>query len=173
MVPRTEIESIDVHASVKELAELFQETKLSRLLVIDEDIDNVLGYVHHQQLFEEPKNIRQLIMDIPFVPEVMRVTELMNKLIKEKMSIACVVDEFGGVSGIIALEDILEEIFGEIEDEHDQEATFPYGIPLFWPPGDRLPQREIQTLSSGRRIPYAVGVSGDDYRRHPRARSDH
>ncbi|PSR14864.1 MAG: HlyC/CorC family transporter [Bacteroidetes bacterium] len=122
MVPRTEIESIDVNASVQELAELFQETKLSRLLVIDEDIDNVLGYVHHQQLFEEPKNIRQLIMDIPFVPEVMRVTELMNKLIKEKMSIACVVDEFGGVAGIIALEDILEEIFGEIEDEHDQEA---------------------------------------------------
>jgi CBS domain containing-hemolysin-like protein len=120
MVPRTEIESIDVRASVEELAALFQETRLSRLLVISEDVDNVLGYVHHQQLFAEPKSIKQLTLTLPFVPETMYVTELMNKLIKEKISIACVFDEFGGISGIITLEDILEEIFGEIEDEHDQ-----------------------------------------------------
>lgn len=121
MIPRTEIASIDVNASVEDLAALFQETKLSRLLVIEDDGDNVLGYLHHQQLFAQPKHIRDLILPIPFVPEAMHVTELMNKLIKEKMSIACVVDEFGGVSGLITLEDILEEIFGEIEDEHDEE----------------------------------------------------
>ncbi len=121
MVPRPEIESIDVSASVEELAVLFQSTKLSRILVIDEEIDKVRGYVHHQQLFDNPGTIDELILDIPFVPEAMRVTDLMNKLIKENISIACVVDEFGGVSGIITLEDILEEIFGEIEDEHDEE----------------------------------------------------
>ncbi len=121
MVPRTEIESIDISASVDELVELFHKTRLSRLLVIDEDVDKVVGYVHHQQLFAEPRSIKAITLQIPFVPEAMHVTELMNKLIKESMSIACVFDEFGGISGIITLEDILEEIFGEIEDEHDQE----------------------------------------------------
>jgi CBS domain containing-hemolysin-like protein len=121
MVPRTEIESIDVNASVAELEELFRTTKVSRLLVHDEELDNMLGYVHHQQLFDNPSSFKKLILDIPFVPEAMFVTDLMNKFIKEKVNIACVVDEFGGVSGIITLEDILEEIFGEIEDEHDDE----------------------------------------------------
>ncbi len=121
MVPRPEIESIEVQASVRELEQLFLETKLSRILVIDDDIDNVLGYVHHQQLLSQPKSIRSLIMELPFIPEAMRVTDLMNKFIKDRINIACVVDEFGGVAGVITLEDILEEIFGEIEDEHDEE----------------------------------------------------
>ncbi len=121
MVPRTEIENIDVNSSIHDLEERFIETKLSRLLVTKDDIDNILGYVHHQQLLKEPKTIRSMILDIPFVPETMRVRDLMNKFIKERLSIACVVDEFGGVAGVITLEDILEEIFGEIEDEHDQE----------------------------------------------------
>ncbi len=121
MVPRPEIESIDVEASVAALADLFQETKLSRILVTEGDIDNVLGYVHHQQLLKQPADIRSLIMDVPFVPEVMPVIDLMNKLIKERLPLACVVDEFGGMAGLITLEDILEEIFGEIEDEYDQE----------------------------------------------------
>ncbi len=121
MVPRPEIESIDVSASIDELEQLFNETKLSRIIVFKDDIDNVLGYVHHQQLLHKPKSIKQITMDIPFVPEVMRVRELMSRLIKGHMNIACVVDEFGGVAGIITLEDILEEIFGEIEDEYDQE----------------------------------------------------
>lgn len=121
MVPRTEIENIDVNASIDELEALFAETHLSRLLVTEDDIDNVLGYVHHQQLLQFPTAIRPLILDLPFVPEVMRVTDLMDKFIKEQISLACVVDEFGGVAGIITLEDILEEIFGEIEDEYDED----------------------------------------------------
>ena len=121
MVPRPEIESIYIKEDIKALEQIFMETKLSRIIVTKDDIDNVLGYVHHQQVWQKPKNIEGMVMDIPFVPEVMRVIDLMNKFIKERLSIACVVDEFGGVAGIITLEDILEEIFGEIEDEHDQE----------------------------------------------------
>jgi CBS domain containing-hemolysin-like protein len=121
MVPRTEIETIDVNATVEELEALFVETKLSRLLIIDNDINQTLGYVHHQQLFERPQSIRELILDITFVPEVMRVSDLMQNFIAERNNIACVVDEFGSVSGLITLEDILEEIFGEIDDEYDEE----------------------------------------------------
>ena len=121
MVPRTEIEDIDVNASIEELIQLFTETNLSKIIVTKDDIDNVLGYVHHQQMLKDPKSIQQIVMEIPFVPEAMRVRDLMNEFIREGMSIACVVNEFGGVAGLITLEDILEEIFGEIEDEHDQE----------------------------------------------------
>ncbi len=121
MVPRTEIENIDVNASLDDLIQLFTETNLSKIIVTKDDIDNVLGYVHHQQMLKSPESIEQIIMEIPFVPEAMRVRDLMNEFIKERMSIACVVDEFGGIAGLITLEDILEEIFGEIEDEHDQE----------------------------------------------------
>ncbi len=122
MIPRTEIASLDVSANMDDLLSLFQETKLSRLIVTEGDLDNVLGYVHHQQLLHRPKSIEKIVLDIPFVPEVMRIQEVMNLLIKERGSIACVVDEFGGTAGIITLEDIVEEIFGEIEDEHDQEV---------------------------------------------------
>lgn len=121
MVPRPEIEYIDIKAGVEELEDLFRETKLSRILVIEDDVDNVLGYVHHQQLLENPKSIRSIRMDILFVPEVMRVSDLLHKFIAERVNIVCVVDEFGSVAGLITLEDILEEIFGEIEDEHDEE----------------------------------------------------
>ncbi|MEM6377741.1 MAG: hemolysin family protein [Bacteroidota bacterium] len=121
MVPRPEIENIDISASLEDLEQLIRETKLSRIIVTDGDIDEVLGYIHHQQLLKFPESLRSIVLDIPFVPEVMRVTDLMDKFIREQIYIACVVDEFGGVSGIITLEDILEELFGEIEDEHDQE----------------------------------------------------
>ena len=121
MVPRTEIEEVDVSATIQELKDKFQESNHSRLIVTKDDIDNVLGYVHHLQMLEDPKGVEEMILNIPIVPEVMRVHDLMNRLIKERINIACVVDEYGGTAGIITLEDILEEIFGEIEDEHDQE----------------------------------------------------
>jgi len=121
MIPRTEISAIDVKETVEALEKQFVDTKHSRLLVIDEDIDEVLGYVHHQQLLNNPATIREMVLDILFTPEVTPVIDLMNTFIKAHISIACVVDEFGGISGIITLEDIQEEIFGEIEDEHDVE----------------------------------------------------
>ncbi|MEM9820355.1 MAG: hemolysin family protein [Bacteroidota bacterium] len=121
MVPRTEVAAIDVGATVGELRQVFMDSAHSRIIVINGDIENVMGYVHHQQLLDEPTSIEKIIMDIPIVPEVMRVRALMNLFIKKRINIACVVDEFGGTAGIITLEDILEEIFGEIEDEHDQE----------------------------------------------------
>ena len=121
MVPRTEIQDIDVSDDVESLKQLFLETNLSRLIVSKEDIDNVLGYVHHQQMLDPPQAIEEIVLDIPIVPEAMKATDLMNKFIKERLNIALVVDEYGGTAGVITLEDILEQIFGEIEDEHDQE----------------------------------------------------
>jgi CBS domain containing-hemolysin-like protein len=121
MVPRTEIENIDLSASLAELAELFQRTRLSRLIVTEGDIDAVCGYIHHQQLLDDPVDIAQLVRPMNFVPEVTRVTDLLDRFIKERLSIVCVVDEFGGVAGIVTLEDMLEQIFGEIEDEYDDD----------------------------------------------------
>jgi len=123
MIPRTEIAALDVNSTMEELLVLFQKTKLSRLLITDGDLDNIAGYVHHQQMLKRPMKMDRIVLDIPFVPEVMRIQEVMNLFIKERVSIACVVDEFGGTAGIITLEDIVEELFGEIEDEHDQEDT--------------------------------------------------
>ncbi len=119
MVPRNEVESIDVNSSIEELEALFLETRLSRIVVIDGDINKVLGYVHHQQLLEYPEAIRDCILELRFIPEVTRLPDMLDKAVSDSFSIACVVDEFGEVSGIITLEDILEEIFGEIEDEYD------------------------------------------------------
>ncbi len=121
MVPRNEIVAIDQSASIAKLIKLFNKTKLSRILTYRKDIDNVTGYIHHQQLLKKPKRLKSARLDIPFVPEAMNVQDVMNRFFKDEKNIACVVDEFGGTAGVITLEDILEEIFGEIEDEHDQE----------------------------------------------------
>ena len=121
MIPRMEIISIDKKATIEEIISEFKTSNLSRLLVTDGDIENVIGYIHHQQLISNPKTIKNLILPISYVPEAMNVQELMLTFIKKGSNIACVVDEFGGTAGLITLEDILEEIFGEIEDEHDAE----------------------------------------------------
>ncbi|MBC7885265.1 MAG: HlyC/CorC family transporter [Saprospiraceae bacterium] len=120
-IPRNEIVFIDKSDDIGTVKEMFIKSKHSRLIVVDGDIENVVGYFHHQQLFKNISSIKKHIMDIDFVPDVMNVQDLMYKFIKDSTNIACVVDEFGGTAGIITLEDILEEIFGEIADEHDDE----------------------------------------------------
>jgi len=121
LVPRPEIIHIDKSENTEDLIRLFKETKVSRILISDGDIENVIGYIHHQQLLDQPASFRKLILDIPFVPEAMNARDLMLAFINQNTNIACVVDEYGSIAGIITLEDILEEIFGEIEDEHDRE----------------------------------------------------
>ncbi len=121
MIPRNEIVHIDKKSTPDDAIEAFIESKHSRLVVIDQDIENIVGYIHHQQLLDNPKQIRHLILEIMYVPEAMSAKDMMSKFINSDTNIACVVDEFGGTAGIITLEDILEEIFGEIEDEHDTE----------------------------------------------------
>ncbi len=119
MIPRTDIEAIDVDDSVEQLKRLFSETKYSRLPVYSDSIDNIIGYVNSKSLFLKPVNIRDCLIDIDFFPETMKANEVLTHFIKVHKSIAIVVDEFGGTAGLVTLEDIMEEIFGEIDDEHD------------------------------------------------------
>lgn len=121
MIPRTEIVHIDYSSSLADLTDTINDTKISRILISEEDIDKIVGYVHHQQLFKNPKSLKKIILPIDFLPEAMRVRDAMDIFIKNNISIACVVDEYGGTSGLVTMEDIVEEIFGEIDDEHDQE----------------------------------------------------
>ena len=124
MVPRTEIEMLDVHSSIDDLRQKFVETGYSRILFYDENIDNIVGYVHSSVLFQNPESIKSFIQNVLIVPESMPANKLLSTFIKEHRSIAIVVDEFGGTSGMVTSEDILEEIFGEIEDEHDTSFIF-------------------------------------------------
>ncbi len=121
MVPRTEIEAIEVTDSIEDLRNKFLQSKHSKLIIYEEDIDHILGYVHHFDLLKSPTAIRDLLFPIKVIPESMGARSLLNHFTKEHKSIAWVVDEFGGTAGIVTLEDILEEIFGEINDEHDSE----------------------------------------------------
>ncbi|MCP4440071.1 MAG: HlyC/CorC family transporter [Aureispira sp.] len=121
MIPRSEIEAIDISSSIDELKQKFIETRISRILVYEGDIDEIKGYVHHQNLLDNPKSINEIRWDIPMVHEFMPAKEVMNRLIKQSNNIAWVIDERGGTAGVVTLEDILEEIFGEITDEHDTE----------------------------------------------------
>ena len=119
MVPRTEIEMLEIGASIADLRQKFVETGYSRILFYKENIDNIIGYVHSSVLFQNPQSIESQIKKVLIVPETMPANKLLSTFIQEHRSIAIVVDEFGGTSGMVTSEDILEEIFGEIEDEHD------------------------------------------------------
>ena len=121
MVPRPEIQGLDIHEGLDELKKKLIETKLSRIIIYDEVIDKVLGYVHHFDLIKNPQTLKEVIRPLQVIPESMTANDLMLQFIKEKKNIAWVVDEYGGTAGIITLEDLMEEIFGEIQDEHDEE----------------------------------------------------
>ncbi len=119
MVPRTEISAVEIHETPKNLAKLFTETGLSKILIYKDTIDNVIGYVHSYELFKKPKTIKSILLPVEFVPETMLIQDILNILTKKRKSIAVVLDEYGGTSGLMTVEDIVEELFGEIEDEHD------------------------------------------------------
>jgi len=121
LVPRKEIVGIDIKESVDAIRGIFIETKLSRVVVFEGNIDHIIGYVHQLDMFKRPESIQSVLLPIPAVPESMSATDLINKFTRERKSIAWVVDEFGGTAGIITMEDVLEEIFGEILDEYDVE----------------------------------------------------
>lgn len=119
MIPRTEVVAVDLETTPKELAKLFTETGLSKILVYKDSIDDILGYIHSFELFKKPETIKSVLMPVVFVPETMLAKDVLQVLIKKRKSMAVVIDEYGGTSGIITVEDIIEELFGEIEDEHD------------------------------------------------------
>lgn len=121
MSPRTEIVAVDLFDSVAELKQLFIETGYSKIVVYQNSLDDIIGYVHSFDLFKKPKNIKSIIIPIEFVPETIYIKDAMNLLTKKRKSVAVVLDEYGGTSGIITIEDIVEELFGEIEDEHDSD----------------------------------------------------
>jgi CBS domain containing-hemolysin-like protein len=119
MIPRTEIEAVDCMSSVEQLKDIFIETRLSRILVYENSIDNIIGYFELKDIFKNPSDIRSSIRKLAIVPETMPANKLLKLFVDEKKNIALVVDEFGGTSGMVTMEDVLEEIVGDIEDEHD------------------------------------------------------
>ena len=121
LIPRKEIESVSIDTDIEAVKNKFISTRLSKMVVYEGDIDTIVGYVHQLDLFKNPAVIKDVLLPIPAVPESMSATDLMNKFSKERKSIAWVVDEFGGTAGIVTMEDLLEEIFGEIKDEYDTE----------------------------------------------------
>ncbi|HET8837732.1 MAG TPA: hemolysin family protein, partial [Flavobacteriaceae bacterium] len=119
MIPRTEIVAVDISTHPKELIKIFTETGLSKILVYKGTNDNIVGYIHSFELFKKPNDLKSILIPVPFVAETMLVKNVLNMLIKKRKSIAVVIDEYGGTSGMMTVEDIVEELFGEIEDEHD------------------------------------------------------
>lgn len=119
MIPRTEIVAVEHTVAPNDLINTFTETGLSKILIFNETIDDIIGYVHSFELFKNPETIKSILLPVVFVPETMWVKDVLNILMKKRKSIAVVIDEYGGTSGMITIEDIVEELFGEIEDEHD------------------------------------------------------
>ena len=119
MIPRTEIIAIEVHDSLKNLQQIFIETGLSKIMVYNNSLDDIIGYAHFFDIFKKPKSIRSILLPIEIVPETMMIHDILNDLILKSKSVAIVLDEYGGTSGLITIEDIIEELFGDIEDEHD------------------------------------------------------
>jgi CBS domain containing-hemolysin-like protein len=123
MSPRTEISAVEIYDSVTELKDKFIETGYSKILVYQNSLDDVLGYVHSFELFKKPRTIKSVMIPVEFVPETIFIKDVLELLTKKRKSIAIVLDEYGGTSGMITIEDIVEELFGEIEDEHDSEEA--------------------------------------------------
>jgi len=121
MVPRNEVEAIEIDTSVEVARNRFISTKLSKIIVYEGNVDNILGYVHHLDMYRKPKSVKDILHTISAVPEAMSAVDLMNQFTRERKSIAWVIDEFGGTAGIVTMEDVLEEIFGDINDEYDVE----------------------------------------------------
>ncbi len=121
MIPRVDMEAVEIDAGIDEITERFVQSKYSRIFVWEGSVDNIVGYVNVKSLFRNPKSVREALMKVDFVPETMPAERLLTEFIKRKNSVAVVIDEFGGTAGIISMEDVLEEIFGEIEDEHDSQ----------------------------------------------------
>ncbi|NBU80774.1 MAG: HlyC/CorC family transporter [Flavobacteriaceae bacterium] len=121
MTPRTELVAVDLHSSIANLRDLFIETGYSKILVYTNTLDDIVGYVHSFELFKKPRSIKSIMIPVEFVPETILIKDAMNLLTKKRKSIAVILDEYGGTSGIVTIEDIVEELFGEIEDEHDSD----------------------------------------------------
>ncbi|MBI3500189.1 MAG: HlyC/CorC family transporter [Bacteroidetes bacterium] len=121
MIPRNEISAINIDDSVEELKKMFIETRLSKILIYRDSVDNIIGYTHSSEIFKKPENILSILLPVIILPESMPANEVLTLFIQQHKSVALVVDEFGGTAGMLTMEDIIEEIFGEIEDEHDKE----------------------------------------------------
>ena len=121
MIPRTEIVAVELNESIKNLIATFVSSGFSKILIYNENIDDILGYVHSFDMFKKPKNIKEVLIPIVNIPETIQINEVLNILTRKRKSMAVVLDEYGGTSGIVTLEDIVEELFGEIEDEHDKD----------------------------------------------------
>ncbi|PIZ06759.1 MAG: hemolysin, partial [Flavobacteriales bacterium CG_4_10_14_0_8_um_filter_32_5] len=121
MVPRTDLVAMDIETLLENIRDKFIETGLSKILIYKDSIDNIIGYIHSKELFKKPKSLKSILLPISFIPESMPANQILQEFITQRKSVAVVVDEFGGTSGIITTEDIIEEIFGDIEDEHDIE----------------------------------------------------
>ena len=121
MTPRTELVAVEIYDSVTQLRELFIKTGYSKILIYQNSLDDIIGYVHSFELFKKPKTIKSIMIGVEFIPETLFIKDALNSLTKKRKSIAVVLDEYGGTSGIVTVEDIIEELFGEIEDEHDED----------------------------------------------------